>query len=89
MNKGKYLTREGRMTVDQEMRDVQVSARPVERVQDCANAIVNGVCCGLRYLIEPAWYKVVYTWKQENLDYTGAKNVLHPESLHTPEIKTD
>lgn len=23
------------------------------------------------------------------LDYTGAKNVLYPESLHTPEIKTD
>lgn len=117
MTKGKYLTSEGRMTVDQEMRDVQVSALPVERVQDCANAIVKSVCCGQRCLIEPAWYKVVYMWKvfcpellewgykffymarpgapaeeapsKKILDYTGAKNVLYPEFLHTPEIKTD
>ncbi|KAM5571617.1 11-beta-hydroxysteroid dehydrogenase A-like [Rosa sericea] len=117
MNKGKYLSPEGKMTVDQEMRDVQVSAIPVERVQECANAIVNSVCRGQRCLTEPAWYKVIYMWKvfcpellewgykffymarpgapaneapsKNILDYTGVKNVLYPESLHNPEIKTD
>ncbi|XP_050377695.1 11-beta-hydroxysteroid dehydrogenase A-like [Argentina anserina] len=116
MNKGKYLSTEGRMTVDQEMRDVQVII-PVERVEDCANAIVNGVCRGQRCLTEPAWYKAIYMWKvfcpellewgyrflymarpgapakeapgKKILDYTGVKNVLYPESLHNPEIKTD
>ncbi|KAL6175074.1 hypothetical protein ACLB2K_051717 [Fragaria x ananassa] len=117
MNKGKYLSTEGRMTVDQEMRDVQVSTMPVERVQDCAYAIVNGVCRGQRCLTEPRWWNVVYMWKvfcpelfewgfkfshmvrpgapakeapsKKILDYTGVKNVLYPDSLHSPEIKTD
>ena len=90
---------------------------PVERVQDCAYAIVNGVCRGQRYLIEPRWWNVVYMWKvfctelfewgfkfshmvrlgapskeatgKKILDYTGVKNVLYPDSLHSPEIKTD
>ncbi|XP_015865828.3 11-beta-hydroxysteroid dehydrogenase A-like [Ziziphus jujuba] len=63
LNQGKYLQGEGKMTVDQDMRDVQVSVMPVGRAKACAKAIVNSACRGQRYLTEPSWFKVTYIWK--------------------------
>ncbi|CAN6718243.1 unnamed protein product [Malus baccata var. baccata] len=117
LTQGKFLMSEGKMTVDQDLRDAQVSATPVAKVEGCAKSIVNSACRGDRYLTEPAWFRVTYLWKvfcpellewgyrliymnragssardapsKKILDYTGGKNVLYPESLHTPEVKTD
>ncbi|CAL9030754.1 unnamed protein product, partial [Prunus brigantina] len=118
LTQGKFLmSDDGKMMVDQDLRDAQVSATPVGSVEGCAKAIVNSVCRGDRYLTEPAWFGVTYIWKvfcpellewgyrlmyvtrpgssakeaasKKILDYTGAKNVLYPETLHSPEVKTD
>ncbi|KAB1217490.1 11-beta-hydroxysteroid dehydrogenase 1B [Morella rubra] len=117
MTQGKFLVEDGKMVVDQDLRDVQVSAIPVETVRSCARAIVNSACRGERYLTEPPWFKVTYFWKvfcpevleccyrvmymnrpgtpdkeapsKKILDLTGAKNILYPSTLHSPEIKTD
>ncbi|KAL5795312.1 hypothetical protein ACOSQ2_000132 [Xanthoceras sorbifolium] len=63
LTQGKYFTREGKVEVDQDVRDVQVSAVPVESVVRCAKAIVNSACRGDRYLTEPSWFKVTYWLK--------------------------
>ncbi|KAL6280869.1 hypothetical protein ACE6H2_017750 [Prunus campanulata] len=119
LTQGKFLmSDDGKMIVDQDLRDAQVSATPVGPVEGCAKAIVKSVCRGDRYLTEPAWFGVTYIWKvfcpellewgyrlmyvtrpgssakeapsKKILDYsTGAKNVLYPETLHSPEVKTD
>ncbi|XWS37087.1 hypothetical protein CRYUN_Cryun19dG0012800 [Craigia yunnanensis] len=62
ITQGKYLLKEG-MEVQQDMRDVQVSAIPVGSVSGCAQAIVNSACRGDRYLTQPLWFSVTYLWK--------------------------
>ncbi|KAL6996919.1 Polycomb protein sop-2 [Sarracenia purpurea var. burkii] len=121
LTQGKYLAKDGKLTLDQEIRDAQVSMMPIQRVESCARAIVNSACQGKRYVTEPAWFKVTYYWKvfcpeviewtswflylyspggspkealsKKILDLTGAKKVLYPETLQTPqsseELKTD
>ncbi|KAK2662332.1 hypothetical protein Ddye_000906 [Dipteronia dyeriana] len=42
----KFFTRKGKVEVDQDMRDVQVSAIPIGSVISCAKAIVNSPCRG-------------------------------------------
>lgn len=63
MTKGKFLSKEGVLRVDQEMRDVQVGLMPVESTAGCAKAIVDGACRGRRHVIEPAWFWVIQLWK--------------------------
>ncbi|XP_021865926.2 11-beta-hydroxysteroid dehydrogenase A [Spinacia oleracea] len=63
LTKGKFLSKEGNMVFDKEMRDVQVSAVPVESVDRCAKAIVDSACRGDRYLTVPSWMKVTILWK--------------------------
>ncbi|KAK4569104.1 hypothetical protein RGQ29_004483 [Quercus rubra] len=63
MAQGKFLFKEGKMEVDQDLRDVQVSTIPVRTVQGCAKVIVNSACKGEMYLTEPAWFRVTYFWK--------------------------
>ncbi|KAJ4843087.1 hypothetical protein Tsubulata_019150 [Turnera subulata] len=63
LTKGKVLKKEGRMEVDQELRDVQVSTVPVETTHGCAKAIVNSACRGDKYLTEPTWFNVFWMWK--------------------------
>ncbi|KAK4846629.1 hypothetical protein QYF36_020063 [Acer negundo] len=63
LTQGKFLTRKGKVEVDQEMRDVQVSAAPIGSVISCAKAIVNSACRGERYLTEPSWFRVTYWLK--------------------------
>ncbi|KAL5731171.1 11beta-hydroxysteroid dehydrogenase [Ranunculus cassubicifolius] len=63
MTQGKHLSREGKMELDQNMRDVKIGPTPVSSVDACARGIVKGVCRGDRYITEPSWFKVLYFWK--------------------------
>ncbi|KAG8487974.1 hypothetical protein CXB51_018274 [Gossypium anomalum] len=63
MTEGKFLSKEGRLEVDREMRDVQVSLMPVESVEKCAKAIVESARRGDRYLTVPSWMETTILWK--------------------------
>ncbi|KAL6652780.1 hypothetical protein ACP70R_011705 [Stipagrostis hirtigluma subsp. patula] len=60
ITKGKILTKEGEMKVDQDERDAILGPTPVERVGDFARTVVRDVCRGARYVFEPRWYMGVY-----------------------------
>ncbi|KAF7135231.1 hypothetical protein RHSIM_Rhsim08G0192400 [Rhododendron simsii] len=78
MTKGKFLNKDGRMVVDQELRDVstalnlcltfslsnvELSIVPVERVERGAKAIVDSACRGENYLTEPSWFRTTFFWR--------------------------
>lgn len=63
LTQGKFLMQDGKMDVDQDLRDVQVGAVPVGSVINCAKAIVNSAVRGERYLTQPSWFRVTYIWK--------------------------
>jgi short-subunit dehydrogenase len=63
MTKGKFLNKEGRMVVDQDIRDVVMSAVPIEMVGRCAEAIVKSACRGDKYLTWPPWMNSVFLVK--------------------------
>ncbi|XP_057479186.1 11-beta-hydroxysteroid dehydrogenase 1A-like [Actinidia eriantha] len=58
----KFLNNEGRLKVDQDLRDVVMSIFPVETAGRCAKAIVNSACCGEKYLTEPPWFITTIYW---------------------------
>ncbi|KAF7838791.1 11-beta-hydroxysteroid dehydrogenase 1B-like [Senna tora] len=115
--KGKFLTAQGKVEVDQDLRDVEVSAMPVGSASGCARAVVNSVARGDRYLTTPSWFRITYLFKllcpelvewsfrfwylsragrspneslsKKVLDASGAKSVLYPSSINTPDVKTD
>ncbi|KAF0924966.1 hypothetical protein E2562_015032 [Oryza meyeriana var. granulata] len=60
ITKGKMLTKEGDMRVDQAERDAIHGTAPVERTGDFAKAVVRDVCRRERYVFEPRWYRAVY-----------------------------
>lgn len=60
MTKGKFLSREGKMVVDQVMRDVEMSVMPIQKVGNCARAVVNSACRGDRYLTTPLWIRTSF-----------------------------
>lgn len=55
ITKGRFMSQEGRMELDQEMRDVEMSAIPMESAEGCAKAILKSACRGDRYLATPSW----------------------------------
>ncbi|KAL7139624.1 hypothetical protein ABFS83_09G065600 [Erythranthe nasuta] len=57
MTKGKFLNKEGKVVVDQDMRDVVMSAVPIERVARLAESTVNAARRGDKYLTVPPWFK--------------------------------
>ncbi|EOY22542.1 Glucose 1-dehydrogenase, putative [Theobroma cacao] len=63
MTEGKFLSREGKLVVDREMRDVQVSLMPLESADKCAKAVVDSACRGENYLTLPSWTKATLLWK--------------------------
>ncbi|XP_010442316.1 PREDICTED: 11-beta-hydroxysteroid dehydrogenase-like 6 [Camelina sativa] len=63
LSRGKFMTKDGNLVVDKELRDVQVSVLPVESAERCAKAIMKSVCRGDRYLLEPSWIGCVILWK--------------------------
>nr|ABO71657.1 short-chain dehydrogenase reductase [Brassica napus] len=63
LTQGKYVSGEGELVVNQDIRDVQIGAFLVTSVSGCAKGIVKGVCRKERYVTEPSWFKVTYLWK--------------------------
>ncbi|CAJ2676652.1 unnamed protein product [Trifolium pratense] len=85
LTKGKFLLGpDAKMGVDQDMRDVEVSAMPVGSVSGCAKSIVNATLRGDRYLTVPAWFRMTYIvkvlcpelveWSFRMLYLSGSKN---------------
>ncbi|MED6121635.1 hypothetical protein PIB30_032072 [Stylosanthes scabra] len=117
LTKGKFLSAQGKVEVDEDMRDVEVSAMPVGSVSGCAKSIIDSTLRGDRYLTVPAWFRMTYLIKllcpellewtfrllyltapgtptsealsKKILDATGAKNLLYPSSIQSPDVKTD
>ncbi|KAL6182655.1 hypothetical protein ACLB2K_044070 [Fragaria x ananassa] len=63
MTQGKFLNKEGRLVLDQELRDAEMSLMPVLPVKEAAEAIVDGACEGVKYLTVPAWVRQSIYWK--------------------------
>ncbi|CAN1242253.1 11-beta-hydroxysteroid dehydrogenase A [Linum perenne] len=102
---GKFMTGEGRLEVDQELRDAKVGLTPV----------VSSACRGDKYLTVPAWVRTTWIWKvlcpdavelafrlfftgggtkigaptKTMLDITGAQRMMYPDSIQNPGIKTE
>ncbi|KAI3455066.1 hypothetical protein Pfo_011729 [Paulownia fortunei] len=117
MTKGKFLNKEGKMVVDQDMRDVVMSAVPIELVVRCAKAIVNSACRGDKYLTVPPWFRTTFFVKmlcpeavdwfnrwfsitepgippteaisKKIIDLPGLKDILWPDSVRSPKIKSN
>ncbi|XP_057484947.1 11-beta-hydroxysteroid dehydrogenase 1A-like [Actinidia eriantha] len=60
---GKHLSRDGVVQENREIADVLTQGFPVMSSRTCANAIVDAVCRGERYVTEPKWYKPLFTLK--------------------------
>ncbi|KAG8379454.1 hypothetical protein BUALT_Bualt07G0090200 [Buddleja alternifolia] len=117
MTKGKFLNKDGKMIVDQELRDVVMSATPIERVERLAKAVVNSASRGDKYLTVPPWFKMTFFIKmllreavdwfnhwffipepgvppteavsKKVVDIPGLKDILWPDSVRSPKIKTN
>ncbi|KAA3454370.1 11-beta-hydroxysteroid dehydrogenase-like 6 isoform X2 [Gossypium australe] len=63
MTDGKFLSKEARLQLDPEMRDVEISVMPLESACECGKAIVEGSCRGDNYLTVPHWYEWTKPWK--------------------------
>ncbi|XP_052184273.1 11-beta-hydroxysteroid dehydrogenase 1A-like [Diospyros lotus] len=64
MTQGKLLSRDGNMTVDGRLIREFLSQRfPMMGSSACANAIVEAVCRGDKYVTEPKWYKPFFIVK--------------------------
>ncbi|CAH2070469.1 unnamed protein product [Thlaspi arvense] len=63
LTRGKFMTKNGQLIIDKELRDVQMNVLPVESAERCAKAIMTSVCRGDRYLLEPEWIGSVILWK--------------------------
>ncbi|CAN8253459.1 unnamed protein product [Cochlearia groenlandica] len=55
LSRGKFMTKDGEVVVNKELRDVQINILPIESAERCAKAIMRSVCRGDRYLLEPSW----------------------------------
>ncbi|KAJ4790908.1 hydroxysteroid dehydrogenase 1 [Rhynchospora pubera] len=60
ITKGKIFTEEGRLEVDQDLRDASLGIVPIERTKAFARAVVERVCSDARWVLEPPWYIGLY-----------------------------
>lgn len=61
----------------------------MERVERGAKAIVNGACCGEKYLTEPSWFRTTFYWRvfcPEILDWLNRAFLIPP--LGAPPTET-
>ncbi|PIN23589.1 putative dehydrogenase [Handroanthus impetiginosus] len=117
MTKGKFLNMEREMVVDQDMRDVVMTAVPIELVGRSAKAIVNSACRGDKYLTVPSWFRTTFFIKmlcpeatdwfnrwflitepgippteaisKKIIDLPGLKDILWPDTVRSPNIKSN
>ncbi|KAL6584353.1 hypothetical protein OROMI_003642 [Orobanche minor] len=117
MTKGKFLNKKGKIVVDQDLRDVVMSAVPIELVVRLAKATVDSACRGDKYLTVPPWFKTTFLVKlllpeavdwfnrwffitgpnippteaisKKVVDLPGVKDIVWPDSVRSPKIKTN
>ncbi|XP_038895893.1 11-beta-hydroxysteroid dehydrogenase 1A-like [Benincasa hispida] len=63
MTQGKFMFEDGKMYLDQELRDSVMSVMPIEPVGSAAEAIVRGCCRGDEYVTEPLWMRMTFYWR--------------------------
>ncbi|PHT55452.1 hypothetical protein CQW23_03938 [Capsicum baccatum] len=63
MTQGKFIDKTGKVDVNPQMRDGQVGITSVVKVEECAEAIVNGASRRERHVTVPAWFRVTCLWK--------------------------
>ncbi|OMO93833.1 Short-chain dehydrogenase/reductase SDR [Corchorus olitorius] len=63
MTEGKFLSKEGKLEMDQEMKEVQVSVMPQESAENCAREIVDSACRGEKYVTVPTWTRTTLLWR--------------------------
>ncbi|XP_019171412.1 PREDICTED: 11-beta-hydroxysteroid dehydrogenase 1B-like [Ipomoea nil] len=63
LTQGKHLDKDAQLDVNTDVWDAQMSIMPVEKVEGCAKAILDGACRGERYVTHPTWFKVTQWWK--------------------------
>ncbi|KAM1736879.1 hypothetical protein FF2_014888 [Malus domestica] len=63
ISQGKFLSKEGQVVLDQELRDLEVSIIPILPVKEAAKSIVDSACRGENYLTVPAWIWQSFYWK--------------------------
>ncbi|XP_050936061.1 11-beta-hydroxysteroid dehydrogenase A-like isoform X2 [Cucumis melo] len=63
MTQGKFMFEDGKMYLDQELRDAVMSVMPIEAVGSAAEAIVKGGCRGDEYVTEPPWMRMTFYWR--------------------------
>ncbi|KAI9079463.1 hypothetical protein K1719_038545 [Acacia pycnantha] len=86
--KGKFVMGRGKVEVDQDLRDVEVSAVPVGSASECAKVIVKSVARGER-LMHMTGDSAKEAYSKKILDSFGAKNVFYQSSIQTSDVKTD
>lgn len=62
MSQGRIMNKDGKMVVDQDTRDAEMSIVPIERAATSAKAIVDGACRGDVQLAEPWWVQTTMYW---------------------------
>ncbi|KAJ0971224.1 hypothetical protein J5N97_019183 [Dioscorea zingiberensis] len=90
MTKGKFLSGDGRMVVDQDTRDVQIGLYPVVNSEECARAIVTAARRGERCVTVPSWFSVFYLWRvfaPEVIDLLYRMFLLARPATETPQSK--
>ncbi|CAI5473417.1 unnamed protein product [Closterium sp. Yama58-4] len=60
---GKVLDEQGRMVVDQDRRDALLGPQPMLRTDTVAKALVDGACCGARYVLIPTWFSAALLFR--------------------------
>ncbi|XP_023519994.1 11-beta-hydroxysteroid dehydrogenase 1B-like [Cucurbita pepo subsp. pepo] len=63
MTKGKFMFEDGKMYIDQELRDAVMSVMPIEPVGGAVEAMLRAGCRGDEYVTEPPWLRMSFYWK--------------------------
>ncbi|KAG7012327.1 11-beta-hydroxysteroid dehydrogenase 1B, partial [Cucurbita argyrosperma subsp. argyrosperma] len=63
MTQGKFMSKDGGLYLDQELRDAMVSAMPIMAIDSAVNGIVRSACRGDRYATEPRWMRMAFYYK--------------------------
>ncbi|XP_022994418.1 11-beta-hydroxysteroid dehydrogenase 1B-like [Cucurbita maxima] len=63
MTQGKFMSKDGGLYLDQELRDAMVSAMPIMPIESAVKGIVRSACRGDRYATEPRWMRMAFYYK--------------------------
>ncbi|XP_022137233.1 11-beta-hydroxysteroid dehydrogenase 1B-like [Momordica charantia] len=60
MTRGKFMSKEGRLQLDQQLRDVVLSVMPVMPIGGAVKGILRSGCRGDAYATEPSWMRMAF-----------------------------